>query len=735
MPEGKRRPYTRNISTGSHNYKSPKSKAKRDNRPEKHSLKRLLAKNKKNSKKPKLDVDPDDLAELDRRTRFEVIAERQAQMRKRPSDEPEAGPSSKQPFDIDEFANDMYESEMADLPSDGAALPSANQGAGGTAAQIAGDAGGQGYLAGGSTGGGGSMRGAAPLWSGVERHPHTHTRVYKKQYFLRVSWDNVKYFKIADPANIAKSDSYIIYPIIEFPWEYLGMYLTEDEIAEVLSGKYTRVRVKEVNVDVANATAILNFDVGSSVATVGNNNVGFRAAQMKNMRGQRIGRYFTAPQNVIKGTFWGSHAFTLPQTSGIVDTGLARLGAAFVTRNYSNKFCHWFTPLQNQSITTPATYRESTQYNVSAFDWNAFKKERRNVSMNEGHWFSQSFKPKSGYIFGCEQHSDLQIYSRDWGQQKSEMWVTHPHRLMAFNSPINAYRTTGSNGTIDYYANPSAQDISIINPTGNLQNNVSGANVDDPLSITTLAHIPVPRISYIATSSDYRAQLRIDRAEILDPTSLTSPNQDSSPQETLAIGLDLLIANTADNQTIQGWMELVLTCHCELEVTEGNCAPFYPHAGSGAYPNQYPMPFTFSPKMTAGAYSYPAENGPVKVVYSDINVSNPIERGTHYADQVKFQTGDLVDITAGNPIVPAGVQTRSMRKKGKQPHIALQGISTSKVEYIDSDSDSSSSSTKKQKKSVIATPQDHKNFIEKYSKLSEKTNKTLNTISQINKIL
>lgn len=481
----------------------------------------------------------------------------------------------------------------------------------------------------GGSGGAGGMRGTAELPRKHHAGPTSYTRTYKKQYQIRIRTDVLQYVKTDQAA-------YTTFPIYEIPWEYVGFYMTADEIHEACS-KYTRFEIEQVNIDISNSTAILNFETGASVASVGNNNVGFRIAEMDNLRGTRAGFYQTPMPTVIKQVFWGNHGASLPNAATPTATSIATLGAAFVPRNFPYKFNYEFA-----GQGSPAGILN--YYNPTVFNWNAYKKNRRNASMEEGHFFSQSWKPKSKYLTGRN--------CLNAGFANQAQYVSQPGvRLNPLQNMMSVSSITPANiGTVpDAFKNRApfqGKNIWPIvtvgqTPTVNpLVNNRVPGSLDGHL-------VPGPALPLYRTSGDY-AFLTIDNNNYFDP-ELGNAQEGFMP--TCAISMDLLINSTADNATIEGSVELTINCELIARITEGNVNKLFPHAGSGGYPCQFPNPMYQKPIEEFRSLLFNTA-GLSNGTYTNYTTSVDQESFERYKQTYQPTTQAIVPLTTANGRIP-----------------------------------------------------------------------------------
>lgn len=249
---------------------------------------------------------------------------------------------------------------------------------------------GSGTGSGSNTGGSmGGVRGQVPLYHGLPVLPRSYTATFTKQYKIRLFNELTTYTKV----NILNSGAVcrFQYNYHDLPVNSLGFYMSEAEIRRLVPK--TEVRVKNVDVQVHNKTAIYTFETNASSTSVGNNNLGIYISQV-DPNAIRFGTQSNRDDNLIRSIFWGRHANSLP-ISVTPSPTLTGFGAQDITRNYTNKFSYnsliGTSALVSQ---TPSTPIEQHAVNISRMLFN-----RRNASMNEGAYIDWSYQPKGGLIF------------------------------------------------------------------------------------------------------------------------------------------------------------------------------------------------------------------------------------------------------------------------------------------------------------------------------------------------
>jgi len=535
-----------------------------------------------------------------------------------------------------------------------------------------------------SANGGGSsvaMRGTAILPAGIVTNQNNEIRTFKKQYHLKLRYSPVQYAK---ENNFARG--YVRFPVYEFPWEYLGFYLTADEIHQLFA-TYTQVKVDTVRVSISNYTAILNFDTGSSVAAVGNNNVGFRASIMNNMRGTRSGFYTQNPADTVGNIFWGQHATQLPNSPAFTDV-MPNMGASYLARNYELKFNHEFQAVQNQFLG-----QSLVQYNRHWFNWLAYFQNRRNVSMNEGLWHVQEHKVNQIV------HSKNILVNHNFNLaatfiDQNPVFFNENIGNMSITRPVINH--AGNNSNDGQRAAPMIGQTIPIN--FNHQFVLPGASGDNATLGGTNNITMNPAIRN--NNSNFYKYIRLD-------TKIYKENLNESNEcgvmPTLAIGLEPMMTSSGEtNSFIDGWIQIVIDCECDVSLT-GNPNYHFPQGGSGAFPTHFPPPQNFNP-----VYNYNQaprnDSGPTDTI---TNVSwpshQPIERATRHVPLNQLYSnsvpGGISDSGQANPNpifeatqITSNIITRSKAKAAKDDEtkkvIPLEKDEATDIESIAEDDSS-----------------------------------------------
>ena len=295
----------------------------------------------------------------------------------------------------------------------------------------------------------GGVRGQVPLYHGLPVLPRSYSATFTKQYKIRLFNELTTYTKV----NILNSGALcrFQYNYHDLPVNSLGFYLSEAEIRRLVLK--TEVRVKNVDVQVHNKTAIYTFETNASSSSVGNNNLGIYISQV-DPNAIRFGSQSVRDDNLIRNIFWGRHATTLPISQN-PSSNLTGFGAQDITRNYNNKFSYnsliGTSALVSQ---TPNPIIEQHAVNISRILFN-----RRNASMNEGAYIDWSYQPKGGLIFSqsfisgnLDSHSNensLSIYQNNRGLRHTFTNITFQQEKLP-DLPLgqSIAATTNANGTI-----------------------------------------------------------------------------------------------------------------------------------------------------------------------------------------------------------------------------------------------------------------------------------------------
>ncbi len=303
---------------------------------------------------------------------------------------------------------------------------------------------------------GGGLRGTAILPRGIRQEGMRSIRKFRKQYLLRLQNEVVEIGHKYEPVFTASNSSTITatngsnygsfgtirYPYHDLPVHYLGFYLTKEEINSLRY--YSEARVINCQVDVYNKTGVLNFETGSSLSSIGNNNVGIYLVELSKDIGRK--RTGTIPDQaiLIDEVFWGERQATIAKENReFTSAEVARLGARYVRRTLNNKFEYW-TPM-NQSMDpayTEDTYMQNDNFNynvpgiVPYFNVNNFIEKRINASMNEGHFTSWSYKPKDGLVAGYFDVGPLSLFN---SRMKINQKLKMPLQSASFTTDLSSF--------------------------------------------------------------------------------------------------------------------------------------------------------------------------------------------------------------------------------------------------------------------------------------------------------
>lgn len=242
---------------------------------------------------------------------------------------------------------------------------------------------------GGSNSSSGAIRGEAILPKGLPILGATYTRVFSKQWKLRI-FNRYINRRTHDTDNALYNVFIPSYD--ELPIGHLGFYLYPEEFRRLQQA--TRVVVKDVQGKVSNDTAIQTFETNASTTNIGNNNVGVKVAIINPMISQyRSGKYASDQRNVIANVFHGTNPSAFP-VSITNTTNFAGGSAEIIQRNYVNPFEYYTVRTAKQVAPVNNTFT----VNQGFFPVDRFIEEQYNASMNEGQFATFQFTPQSGLI-------------------------------------------------------------------------------------------------------------------------------------------------------------------------------------------------------------------------------------------------------------------------------------------------------------------------------------------------
>lgn len=451
----------------------------------------------------------------------------------------------------DNMPEQNQDQEGMDIESAGGASASA----GGAAPRLGRSGGGTGTA---GTGGMG-VRGQVERPVGKIQRPLSFKHTYTKQYKLRIQTMPIDYV-------YGTNGYYVRLPFHDLPVDYVGFYLTNQEMGQL--SKLTNVQVEHVSCQIYSDTAIIPFETQTSVAAVGNNNVGVGAVVLQNLTNKRWGEIENGKE-VVKNIFWGTHAADLTPAN----TASTAIGpnppAWLTTRNYDRRFHYYFSPKLNVGAqsTPPGVIYTDAQYYVSHFPWRNYVKKRWNASITEGwceHW---EYVPKNKYLFG---RNRVNLWTLN-PEQNNPPGTSNITRIQLFNqrhvqtvNPIAKCSTGSTPGNEPFYGGYAVNDAiqtqykSTANACGSFFEN-DGYQTVPALNCTE------ERFSELKLDSD------INWNELGQPQfSSTVPN--------LTIGLEPLISNTVTNDNINAYFEITVETSMTIKVTQ-NPEYLYLHGG------------------------------------------------------------------------------------------------------------------------------------------------------------
>lgn len=237
---------------------------------------------------------------------------------------------------------------------------------------------------------GGGMRGSAAFPVGVRQSPTVHTRVFNKQYNLRI-FNRLNEYSTPTYGGVQYNE--FIPNAHEIPCHLVSFYMSYAEMQRLRSK--TKVVVKNASVQISNHTAIISYETNAAGTQIGNNNLGITMYQLDpNISKARTGSALIAQQNQIRNVFWGIDHNTLPAAAS-PSSAMPGIGAEFITRNFNNRYGYRSVRAVTSRAVNGVNFPSTP---MQFFNVNRHVVKRINVSINEGPFTSWNYTPKSGLI-------------------------------------------------------------------------------------------------------------------------------------------------------------------------------------------------------------------------------------------------------------------------------------------------------------------------------------------------
>lgn len=383
----------------------------------------------------------------------------------------------------------------------------------------------------------GGTRGTVTLPIGLPIFHARYTRVYTKQYHLRI------FNKLHQRKTLfAGGSKYNIFipSIHELPVSLATFYMSLTEL-ERLRHK-TRAVMTECNVAVHHSTAVLTFETAATTTDVGNNNVGIKLIALDPMVSQyRKGQHSKFQKDVVTNIFHGKHSATLAN-SATASTDLTGLGAQYMIRNFENPF--EYASLQYTSDKLKETDVTSaniiTRVNEDYFPINRFISNRVNASIAEGQLSQWSYKPNDGLLFSNCYIDDNSVY----GQEKSLFTYSK-----ISNSPLywKQNKSTLTTGT------PPVSSLINVSGRAPFQGFIqTESSRNDTTHWNTFRNLNDP------------FEIKIDR--------YSGHGMGSTRLPVMAFGIEPFVSiNTSDQHAVaaKAHIDLIVNCSCQVLITEG----------------------------------------------------------------------------------------------------------------------------------------------------------------------
>lgn len=241
-------------------------------------------------------------------------------------------------------------------------------------------------------------RGVAQLPTGVRDPPSSGSRLFTKQYVIRIFNEQVEYrsFLSGGRPGLNLQGKSVRWPFHDIPVDLVQFFVNRDEMLWLK--QFGKVTGGKASVKVYNRTAVIPFETNSTLTTVGNNNVGVHLCQIDpNVTNIRIGQ-LPEPAPLLE-TLQGKHIGELPANVNW-STELSTLGAQFVTRNYDHRFEYLadFSTIPN-NIHDSVWPQARSEYRGNAFPIRDFIVKRENASFNEGLFTEWDYDYSDALIF------------------------------------------------------------------------------------------------------------------------------------------------------------------------------------------------------------------------------------------------------------------------------------------------------------------------------------------------
>lgn len=508
------------------------------------------------------------------------------------------------------------------------------------------------------------VRGSIERPIGLDKSVMSFRHNYTKEYKLRIRTKPIGYksYNLVD-----KQRHTIIYPFHDLPVDHLGFYLSFGEILQL--SKFGRVEAKNFKCSAYMTTAVLPFETQSSVAAVGNNNVGVTAVTFKDLSRVRLGEIPNgAPY--IRDIFWGNHPSQLADAEQESTNFAPNPPAWIMTRDFDRRYEYEYG---KDSMSTQGG-SDITDYLCypSYFPWMNYVKKRWNASITEGwvdHW---EYKPKNGYLFGKNTltlntmsniRQDDYNSSYDMVQLRSKHKVNNPNQIRTKNYPDS---------------NTDNWQMKGATVRNNIQNEYTAAEWKSETGSQIKRAGPqiYPLFNEEPTILAYSRKL-------IDTSANFKEGHDSATNmiiPTFTFGLEPLISHSPSggfNTNIDAWVEVIIHTSCEIEVN--NNPPYLYVGGQVAKDDVFNYPFYKTPQMTNARNVLLEKVGSYDTQLSTEQLQNlstlpkPDYQGlsTETAYYYKEVVPAVLLQNTANP-TPVTPTRRSERLKEKQPYKTTQ---------------------------------------------------------------
>lgn len=558
-----------------------------------------------------------------------------------PRDVAEAGPSNEEIVPDSQPSSEAASVPIPNMDALGADMDTLDSGIAGdvgassAAAPVSGDPMGHGGL---------GARGTTEYLAGYHNGDHSWTKTFTKKYKLRMFTHPIQYRTRGNAAGFFPNEGikFVQYPYHDLPVEKLGFYLSPLEIRQLIS-EGSRVEMESCSVEIHTRTNILPFTVGSTLSDVGNNNVGIEVFTMGDLTHKRFGVEMNNHAQIIRNIFWGNIPGPLNPSINPVSTINPNPPAWLVYRNFDNRFGHYagMNPTANGITTNNVT----GLYELTWFNYEAFKERAWNGSMLEGKCKEWHYVPKCKSLFGKNMiDAVFYNYGRNAGAENEE--ANTFQFINSDNVPLLNHQGNTAAGATNLLRNAP------VNYPTQIQNDNFVASTENnglrPLPAT-------PWVYAESLTDDFLSNLEIDTNQMWQDGAHTKQVKMKVPN--CSIGMEpLLNGETEVNTTVNNYFLFQVLVKCKVKVHQ-NPGYIYPHLGSA----RNAPPAFLDPMLEMGRVSGVA-NRAISIVNLQ-NLAGQFSSAGPPAETVTYNTNIVPTILNHTQTAPARFSERIRKRK------------------------------------------------------------------------